>query len=138
MEPLRFEEDVKTVEVIVGQNTYTLTEASEGAHTKYQNKISSCVKFGPDGSAVGAKDLADVEAYLLSMCLTNGEGKHVSIDIIRKWPVRYVKEIVRVAKEISEIEEGGKGALLKQRAELDKRIEALDEAKNETSDIENS
>lgn len=138
MEELRFEEDVVTVSVTVGQNTYTLTEASEGAHTKYQDKISSCMKMGPDGALTGVKDIAGVEAYLLSMCLTNGDGKHVAVDIIRKWPIRYVKEIVKKAKEISGIEEGGKEALEKQRADLDKRIDAIDAAKNDTSDIEDS
>ncbi len=138
MEELRFEEDVKTIPVTVGQNTYTLTEASEGANVKYQNRIAACVKLGPDGKPTGMKDIADVESYLLSMCLTNGDGKHVTVDTIRKWPTRYVAKMVKTLKEISDLEEGGRKGLEKQRADIDKRLEALDEAKNETSDVENS
>lgn len=51
------------------KKNYILREATGEAACKWQNKVFSSTKIGPDGKPSSIGNVADIEPYLLSMCL---------------------------------------------------------------------
>lgn len=140
-----FSEDVlKEVSFKVGKESYTLREASYDAVLKHRNAIIACTELGPDGQPKSAKNFADTDALLLSMCLFDGENKLVPASKIRSWKASVGKRMLAVLREISELDEDSSNdvaGLQKQLSEIQEKLEkakAKEEApKNEPSNSEN-
>jgi hypothetical protein len=120
---------------------YTLREADGDAACQYRNAAMRAMRYSEDGKPVGFTNLADVEPLLVSLCLYDAAGNRVTRDFARALPSKILKQLFAKAKEISEIDETDDlPGLLKQRAELDKKIAKLQEgksaAKNEQSGTE--
>lgn len=102
-----FSEDTfKEVPFKIGKETYTVREADGDASYKYRNKIIACTELGADGNAKSVKDIADVEPFLISMCLYDKDGKLVPATVIRKFRAPVCKRLYELIKEISELDDG--------------------------------
>ena len=142
--PIIFDEETsEEVSVLVhykGED-YLLTAASGTSASKYKNKQISGVTL-KDGKPQKMQGVADADLLLLSCCLyetiAGGEvsdenpkglqaGRLVGITIIGSWPNRVVEPLVTRLKRISDLDEADVNALIKQRDELSKRIEKLQE-----------
>lgn len=111
-------EDLAPIEVPIriGKDRYILREATADAARKWRNSIMSSTTV-VDGKVTAVGNLADSEAYLLSMCLypvrpdTHGtvSNKPVHISTILSWPNRIVRPLFERAKVISGLEEETSG-----------------------------
>ena len=146
MEALKFDSLARTeVPVTIEGNPYILFEATEKAASEYLDLGVSKLAF-TKGDVSGMSGGSANSAVLVSRCLyratINEEGERQSIDsvhieTIRAWPSRIVKPIFEMALKISDLEaKESKEDLLKQKAEIEKKLAELDEdaAKNEPSD----
>jgi hypothetical protein len=96
------------ISVTVGDKEYTLREASGDAGIKWHNACTKCFKTSKEGGIASIEGLADTEALLVSLCLTDKVGRQVSINTIRGWPYKVQKHIFEAAKEISNLNEDEK------------------------------
>ena len=134
------------IPVKYGGKTYLLLEAGSDAVVAYRDQIAAGVTLGLQGKPHKMSNIAGAEPALLAKCLytTRVEDpnfpdvvvpdKLVGSTVLKSWPNRVAKPLIKKLKEISEIDElEGLEALLEQRRELDKRIAELQEekAKNE-------
>ena len=136
-EPLNFDLTTAEIPVTIAGDSYTLREASGDTACKYRNKLLACTQLGPEGKPSQIRGMADVEPFLVSLCLFNAEDKLVPLHAIRAWPNRVQKKLFDTIKEISDLDEGeDRKSLVKQREVLDKQIAEIDEetAKNSSSD----
>lgn len=143
-EPLDFS-DLTAIEepVPIGKDNFILKEASGDVAIKHRNAIIACSKM-TDGKITGIKGLPETETKLVSMCLfwncpenEKLHNKEVSEAIIRSWPQRVQKALYKRIKDISEMDDDESlESLIKQRDELNKKIDQLqeDKLKNEQSD----
>lgn len=107
-ESWKFDLQPRQIEVQIGDKSYVLKEASEDAAAKYQNALFRSTTLGPDMKPVKVDGLADIEPLLVSLCLYDGEGNLVPLDVIRSWPARIVKKLYQWVRENSDLE-GGEG-----------------------------
>ena len=92
--------------VRVGEQTYTLREASGAAACTYRNAMIRCTTLGSDGKATRMDNIADTEPLLVSLCLFDDKNRPVPVETIRSWPSRIVTKLYNKAREISSLEEG--------------------------------
>ncbi len=105
---------------------YVLREASGDAAVRYRNKLLDGTTLGPEGNVVKVIGMANVEPFLVSLCLFDEKGRPVKCELIRSWPARIQKALFEKVKEISELdEEQDLDTLIKQQAEIDKKIRDL-------------
>lgn len=112
----------KEVPFKIGKDVYTVREADGDASYKYRNKIIGCTELGADGQAKSVKDIADVEPFLISMCLFDAAGKAVPATVIRKFRAPVCKRLYELIKEISELDDGTEDV-----AGLEKQLESVKE-----------
>lgn len=123
--------------VIVGDKKYILREASGDAACKYRNNLLKSTKMSPDGKVQSVEGLADIEPFLVSLCLfevTEKGDKPVALHTIRSWPNRVQKALFEEAKRISYLDDiETVESLNKQIDELTKRRDALAVSKEDPS-----
>jgi hypothetical protein len=144
MSDLVFDLEPKEIPVRVGDQDFVLKEASGEAAVRYQNASLASMTM-VDGKVSKVAGMASTQPLLVSLCLfsrgVDGIDRPVPEKTVRGWPARVQRDLFAKAKEISELEEGEDTveALEKQRAEIDRKIAALQEdaAKNEPSDTTN-
>lgn len=129
-EELVFESlDCIEVPVTVGNQKYILREANGDVAVKFQNARLAKHEYNEDGRLVRLKDTADLEPFLVSMCLfkkVENEETPVSETTIRGWPSHIQSKLFDTAKKISHIDETEDlESLEKQLIQLQKRIEQL-------------
>ena len=144
---------------------YILREAGEGATAKYQARLTRGMKFDENGKPTSAgEDVHEAPALLVSLCTfvaesqnpeapdddtaikMQGSGKDalpvgVGLETVKAWPHRVIKRLYEWLEEQSDIgQQETAGALLTQRAEIDRKLAALeangtaeDRAKNSPS-----
>lgn len=122
------------IPVKIGGKNYILREADGAAAVQYRNAMLSCTQIGTDGKPSSVKGMAGTEPLLVSLCLLTNEPSEtrraVMIDEVKAWPYRIQKGLYDKAKEISELEEEDtEESLLKERAKIDKKLEAVRESK---------
>jgi hypothetical protein len=94
----------------IGPRQFILREPSEAAAVRYRNFQARSTKFA-DGKPSGiAGDILNADPVLLSDCLFElmpggGGERQVSVDEINRWPARVVTPLVKLAKELGELEE---------------------------------
>jgi len=97
---------VKEVPVkLTNGSQWTLREASGKAATDHRNAIMACTIWGPDGKAVGLKDLASVEARFVAACLFDPSGKNPTPQMVQAEPARVQKALYEKLKELSDFGE---------------------------------
>lgn len=150
-DPMDFD-DLKPVEIPVKYRgaRYLLLEGTEDAVRQYQNLIFKSTKL-VDGKPSTVEGFADIESFLLSLCLvsvtvdpkTSMESrKPVSLADIRKWPHKVIKPLVKRLKQISDLSRDNDDvdSLKKRIAEDQERLDLLtktseeDRLKNEPGD----
>jgi hypothetical protein len=95
-----------TVPVTIAHHTYELREASGDASAKYRNAMLACSTLGPDGKPTKMEGLADVDFFLLSLCLFDMPGNTLVPECeIRSWPNRVCETLIEELKEISGMSE---------------------------------
>lgn len=97
---------VKEVPVTLTDGSkWTLKEASGKAATDHRNAIMACTVWGPEGRAVGLKDLASVEARFVAACLFDQGGRSPTVQMIQAQPARVQKALYEKLKELSDFGE---------------------------------
>ena len=106
MEPLRFETfELREEPVHIGDKVFTLREASIGVAAKFRNAMLDCATLGPDGKPSKISGMANIEPFLVSLCLYDDTGNLVALKDLEKWPSRIVKKLFSRVKEISDLDE---------------------------------
>lgn len=124
--------ELTEVPVKLGGKKYILKEASIEAHRLYTNKAVGSTKLSKDGTVTSIVGAADIQPYLVSLCLfyEGGDGKHhpVSEQVIKSWPSRVGKKLFQAIKQISDFkdEDDSRESLLRQKAEIEAKLAALD------------
>lgn len=129
------------------EKQYVLREASADAAAKYRNQGLRGARFS-EGKMVGMGDVADLQPYLVSLCLWELVGaakedsaetvsaarekngtveKPVDLKVIRTWPERMVKEMFNWVKDVSMLDEEETEEVLNKR--LQDTQKKLDEIK---------
>lgn len=100
------------IKVTIEGEKYILQEASGEVATKYTNARLGKIKFN-DGKPNSFQGLADIEPYLVSMCLFRldfgADGEEikrtpVTVAKIQSWPSRIQTKLFEEAKRISELD----------------------------------
>lgn len=132
-ELMDFDITPKEVNVRIGGELYVLKEATGDAACKWQNKAVNATKLGPDGKPVAVGNIADIEPYLLSLCLfpVNKDGvvadKAVPEPIIRQWPSHVTSKLYEKVLVMSGLrKEKTKAELEKELIELQQKLEVMD------------
>lgn len=113
LEPIR-------IKVSYRGKRYWLTEASEDAATKYRDRSIKAAKMY-DGKVVGMEGGAEVEPFLVSLCLYEADPKDgslrltslgdpnpeflVPMSVVKSWPSRVVKPLYNRVREASDLTE---------------------------------
>ncbi len=93
--------EFRVVDVKIGKNEYTLEEASGDAKCIYQNAMTKGVTLNSAGKPEKISGLADADPLLVSHCLFDSTGKHVSVMFVRKLPDRIMEALVDEVKKMS-------------------------------------
>lgn len=91
----------------IGGKDYLLVEPSEDAACRWRNLATSKAKM-QDGKVVGMDGIADVQPYLVSLCLFEETEKGllpVPLTTVRGWPARVVKFLFDRAKSLGDLDE---------------------------------
>ncbi len=100
------------IKVTIQNEKYVLEEATGQVATKYLNARLGKIKFN-DGKASSLQGIADIEPFLVSMCLfkldfgATGEvikKTPVSVTTIQSWPFRIQDQLYKEAKRISQLD----------------------------------
>ncbi len=115
------------IPVKVGKKQYILREASGDAHVQWRNAIDAATVYNEDGKRSGYKNLADVEPFLVSLCLVeigeNGAVSAVTANEVRGWPQRVIKRLHDKVNEISEFnDDETEASLNKQLADINRKL----------------
>lgn len=95
-----------SIPVNIAGAAYELREASGDASAKYRNAMLACSTLGPDGKPTKMEGLADVDFFLLSLCLFNStSGNLVPECEVRSWPNRICETLIEELKLISGMSE---------------------------------
>ena len=127
-EPMVFEDLARIeVPVTVGSQQYVLREANGDTACKFQNARVARYEYNDEGKLVRLRDTADLEPFLVSLCLFMQDGvTPVSEVTIRSWPGKIQGKLYDRAKEISGLDETEDLATLeKQLANLQNRIDKM-------------
>lgn len=122
--------------------TYVLREASEDAAVRYRNTVMDSAEISAEGKPTRVRHLADIEPFLVHLCLWDSEGKNPTLRKVRSWPARVVKRLYDKAREISNLaeEEDTIEALQLRRDDIEQKLAKLrageSTAKNSQSDTD--
>lgn len=121
------------IPVKIGDQQYTLKEATGEIQVKYQNAASACTRLDSRGKFRGVEGIGDLEPLLVSLCLFNGDGKNVPIETIKGWRGSIQKKLFDKAKQISGMEDIAttRKEITEKIAELQERRQELDEEEQE-------
>lgn len=115
-DPYNFDEAVPAeVPVTYKNERMFLREASGDAAARYRNAVMKATKL-TDGKVSSIDGMADVEPYLVSLCLwrkINGVESQVPLDVVRQMPARMVKKLYAKARSISDLDEVAEQPLVK-------------------------
>ena len=132
-ELLDFDITPKEVSVRIGGELYVLKEATGDSACKWQNKAVNATKLGPDGKPVAVGNIADIEPYLLSLCLfpVSKAGtvadKAVPEAIIRQWPSHVTSRLYEKVLVMSGLrKEKSKADLVRELEEIQQKLEVID------------
>jgi hypothetical protein len=96
------------IPVTIGDTNYILMEASGDSSAKFRNMMLNNTEL-VDGKPTKVTNYANVESYLVFLCLRYADGdkkdKQVPHEVVKRWPARVVKKLYETAKEISELDE---------------------------------
>jgi len=110
--------------------SYTLTEASGGAVSRYKDGIMRNITL-EDGKAVKSDGFNEPELELLAECTTveeQGEQRTVSKLMVEKWPSRICDRLIELIKKNSEMDsDEDLESLIKKREALDAVIKQREE-----------
>lgn len=118
---------------------FVLVEADGEVTARYKAQVyaNSVVV---DGKFVPKSGMADVEAFLVSLCVfeidpqAHGGRKAVTIKEVKSWPGRMVKKLFQAAKKLSQMgDEETIDSLERQRDDINDQIEKLKAAKAKDS-----
>jgi hypothetical protein len=133
------DDDLTLVEVPVKirNEDYILKEADGNVACQYRNASTRCARMN-DGKVTGVDGVADVEPFLVSLCLfkvlSTGARVPVDVKVVRSWPSRIIKPLFDRAKEISKLDEDdSEVSLTEQIKKLNERLTKLRESKNPTN-----
>lgn len=127
-------DDLQPIEIPVKfrNRRFGLREATGDSAVKYRNAMLESTKLGPDGKPVSVKGMANIEPFLVSLCLieyiADKDGKDrerpVSDTTLRGWPNRVLKPLYEKCKEISALneEDETEEALTKKIEDLQKKL----------------
>lgn len=140
---------LKQIPITMGKARYILREADGDTACRYQNANLERVQYSNDGKLVNIRGGADVQPFLISLCLfeTDEKGEvrvsdhtkkemRVSIETIRKWPNPVMRRLFNWVKENSDLgeEEETVEKLRKKLEEAEKKeAEKKEAAKNDES-----
>lgn len=123
---------LQEIKYTIAKANYILKEADGDVVRQYRNATFRGVTLGDSGKPQRIDAAGDVETFLVSLCLYNGDGKTVPLHTVRSWPSRISKALFEKAKDISDLgEEDTMEDLLKQQEDIKKRIEEFDSVKND-------
>lgn len=96
----------------IGGKTYELREATGGVACQHRNRMISCASIGDDGKVRGFNNIADVEPWVVSLCLfevtvseTTGQELFTPVDeeTVKNWPNKVVKRLYDDLNRVSEL-----------------------------------
>lgn len=95
-------EQVVEMEGLDGQvRTYTLRELYGDERDNYLNALMARTKVGADGKVVGAPDVKNIQAGLISKCLYDEQGAPVPLAGVQKFPASAQETLFRVCEEMN-------------------------------------
>lgn len=139
-EPMIFD-DLTPVEVpvTVGAKQYVLREANGDAAVKYRNAMLACTQISQDSKAVSIRGMADLEPFLVSLCLFDAQGKSVTKNEILSWPSRVQKALFARAKTISGLnEEDTVESLKKEQKIIEEKLVKLEKKEGQDPNAQDS
>lgn len=106
-EKLTFSLERTIIPIEIDGSQYELREATGQVAANYRNSMLQRVKLDEKGKPTSLGNIADLEVYLVSMCLYSKDtGKRVDEKQIKKeWPAKVLKALHKKAMEISELDE---------------------------------
>lgn len=147
LQPLDYDLAVIEIPVKIGGKEFLLREASGEVHRNFTNARTNSLILGPNKSVVGYKNIADLDSFLVSLCLVElvrGEDDSViherptQLEQIRSWPGRIGSDLYDKARKISKIDEDKTlEALLEERKDIDEQIETLKKRDEIVKNLEN-
>ena len=93
--------DFREEPVKIGKKDYTLQEASGDAKCIHQNAMTKGVTLNSAGKPEKISGLADADPLLVSHCLFDDTGTHVSVMFVRRLPDRIMERLVLAVKTMS-------------------------------------
>lgn len=125
---MKFDLTPREEKVTIGENEYTIREASVDACDRYLDAVAACYEYGENGAIKNIKGLPATASLLLSLCMTNGDGQAVDQKTVKSWPRRIQQVLFKKAKEICDVDRDVTlPMLLEQRKDIDRRIKALEQ-----------
>lgn len=141
--PIVFDENDLTPykeEVVLGKNKFWLHEALEDEAVKYNNARAKAARM-MDGKVVGVDGVADIEPFLVSLCLyksrddgsfpylpngTDPDPKYrVPLPWVRKLQARVVARLFARVKTISDLDDDTEESLTRQLKDIQERLSVL-------------
>lgn len=89
------------VEVTISGRKYLLKEMSGDVWVKYQSAQLRAASLDENGKVVGLVNLSELEPYVISLCLTDGDGSNVPEVTVRGWKSSVMRKLFDTIKEIS-------------------------------------
>lgn len=139
--------------VVMGRDIYWLHEALEEDVVKYNNARAKSARM-VDGKVVGVDGAADIEPFLVSLCLykatTDGSFPYlpngvdpdpkarVPLTWIRKQVGRVVSRLFNRIKAVSELDDETEEGLIRQLKDLQDRLVALRKNKESVGNVPES
>lgn len=127
--------------VRIGKDIFTVREASAEAGAKYRNKAAQAAKLNDAGKVVGVDNPADVEPYLVHLCLfydkQNKPGDpaggtteaNVPLDRVKSWKYSIVKQLFDRIVKVSGLREDEEDEVFLQKR-IDEDTQKLKQLRN--------
>jgi hypothetical protein len=103
------------VKIKFQSRVWTLREATEETAVKWRGMQLSNARVVDGQLQANVDRIAESQAFLVSRCLFDEEGKPVKLDVVKAWPSRVVRPLFERCKEISSLNEGEDQAALEKR-----------------------
>lgn len=107
-ETIKLDLSLQSREYEIEGKKYSLVEASAEAAKAYKNAMTGGMVFSKGGETIQITGLGDIEITLVSFCLYLVEGDKktlVSIENLKRWPNRIIRQMFDWVKEVSELSE---------------------------------
>jgi protocatechuate 3,4-dioxygenase beta subunit len=99
--PLDFALELATLPVTVGSGIYTLTELNGKQRDTYLQNLGLRLGSTKGSDKQTVKNFDGLQASLLTLCLTDTEGKPVTKALVQEWPAKVVSALFDAARELS-------------------------------------